>query len=318
MLRRIMAALLAGLACTVSLRAADGSSSIPEGSGALTIRKQVNEVHVSFIVEDGHKRLLRDVTRDRITVLDGGQWITNLTSFGENSDLPLRLALLIDCSDSMRKGFLKERAAAQAFVERMLRPDIDSLALIDFAGQSTISEMPHASANLINARISSFEPAGHTALYDAIYEASARLQMNNAGQQPMRRVMILLSDGEDNDSRHGRAEALEMAQRGDVVIYAITAHSRRYEYQGDAILRRIAEVTGGRAFILSSFDHVEKVFAEIESELRTQYSMTFRPPAPEECGFHRLQVQYQDRKMKVRARDGYFVCGANDVASGQR
>ncbi|MGE5737121.1 MAG: hypothetical protein ACM34E_18650, partial [Acidobacteriota bacterium] len=137
MLRRMMAALLAGLACTVSLRAADGSSSIPERSVALTIRKQVNEVNVSFIVEDGHKRLLRDVTRDRITVLDGGQSITKLTSFGENSDLPLRLALLLDCSDSMRKGFSKERAAAQAFVERMLRPDIDSLTLIDFAGQST-------------------------------------------------------------------------------------------------------------------------------------------------------------------------------------
>ena len=312
------AVLFAGLLCAMSLVAADGSSSIPEGSVALTIRKQVNEVHVSFIVEDGHKRLLRDVTRDRVSVLDGGQPITNLTSFLENSDLPLRLALLIDCSDSMRKGFSKQRAAAQAFVERMLRPDIDSLVLMDFAGQSRMSEMPHASANLINTRISSLEPAGHTALYDALYEASITLQMNSAGQQPMRRVVILLSDGEDNDSRHGRAEALEMAQRADLVIYAITAHSRRYEYQGDAILRRIAEATGGRAYILSRFDQVEKVFAEIESELRTQYSLTFRPPAPNQCGFHPLQVQYRDRKMKVRARDGYFLCGASDVASGLR
>jgi Ca-activated chloride channel family protein len=124
----------------------------------------------------------------------------------------------------------------------------------------------------------------------------------------VRRVIILLSDGEDNDSRHGRAEALELAQRLDIVIYAITAHSRRYEYQGDSILRQIAAATGGRAFVLSNFDQAEKAFVQIEAELRTQYSLTFRPGSRMPCGFHTILVRYSDRKMRVRARDGYYSC----------
>jgi Ca-activated chloride channel family protein len=321
MLHRVTAILAAGLLSNIlqpGSWAAVGTPSPLDGASTLTIRKQVKEVNVSFTVEDRHKRLLGGVTRDQVGVVDAGDSVTNFTSFRKNSDLPLRLALLVDCSDSMRKGFSKQRVAAQTFVERLLRPKIDSLLLMEFAGQSMTSEIPGVSPSLINSRINSFTAAGHTALYDAIFEASRRLQLNTPAQQPIRRIMILLSDGEDNESRHARAEAIEMSQRGDVVIYAITAHSRRYEFQGDAILRRIAQATGGRAFILSSFDQVDKVLAEIEKELRTQYSMTFLPPRPAQCGFHPLQIQYRIRKMKVRAKEGYFLCGPIDVpSSGQ-
>jgi VWFA-related protein len=321
MLNRMPAIVVGSVLLAASLPspsgAADGSNSPPNGAAVLTIHKQVNEVHVAFTVEDSHKRLVRNVGAGEIRLLDDGQSISSLTSFSENSDLPLQLALLVDCSDSMHKNFRRERAAAQAFVDRLLRPEMDSLLLVDFAGQATLQDISLNSAGLVNTRMSSLESAGHTALYDAVYEASSKVQRMRTRQQPVRRAMILLSDGEDNDSRHGRAEAIEMAQRAEIVIYAITAHSRRYEYQGDSILRLMAEATGGRAFVLSSFDQVGKVFAEIENELRTQYSMTFHPAAPAQCGFHPLQVQYRDRKMRVRARQGYYLCGANDGASGQ-
>jgi Ca-activated chloride channel homolog len=319
MLPRGSALLAVGVLLTAGscfLVAADGSSTIAAGA-ELTIYKQVNEVHVSFTVEDGHKRLIRDVSPREISILDNGRPVSSLTSFRENSNLPLRLAVLMDCSDSMSKVFARERAAAQVFVERMLRPEIDSVLLVDFAGQSTIFDVPADSASLIATKLNSFEAAGHTAVYDAIYEASIRVQMTSIEHQPVRRVMILLSDGEDNDSRHGRSEAIEMAQRAEAVIYAITAHSRRYEYQGDAILHWMAEATGGRAFVLSSFDQVDRVFAEIERDLRTQYSLTFRPSAPTQCGFHPLQVQYRNRKMRVRAREGYYLCGASDSVSSR-
>jgi Ca-activated chloride channel family protein len=277
------------------------------GSPALTIRKQVGEVHVSFTVEDRRKRLVMGVSRDEISLSTDGQAVQTLTSFGQNSDLPLRLALLVDCSDSMRKSFAKERRAAQDFAERLLRPDIDKLLLVDFAGQSSITDLSD-SPRLLRTKIKSLTAAGHTALYDAIYEVSTGPMMNGREVQPARRIMIVLSDGDDDDSRHGRAEAIEMAQRAGIVMYAISAHSSRYIYQGDAILRRMAEATGGRAFVLSSFDQIDKVFAEIEAELRTQYSLTFRPLAAEQCGFHHLEIRYRDKKMRVRSRQGYYYC----------
>lgn len=285
----------------------DGSRSSAEPDRpALILRKQVNEVHVSFTVEDRHKRPVRNIASDEIRLFDDGEEVTARTSFGENSDLALRLALLVDCSDSMRKNFRQERRAAADFAQRLLRPNLDSLLLVDFAGQASLFDAS-GSAHLVHAKMKTLEAAGHTALYDAIYEASIALGKNNASQ-PVRRVMILLSDGEDNDSRHGRAEALELAQRLDIVIYAITAHSRRYEYQGDSILRQIATATGGRAFVLSNFDQAEKAFVQIEAELRTQYSLTFRPDPRRPCGFHPIQLRYTDRKMRVRARDGYYFC----------
>jgi Ca-activated chloride channel family protein len=321
MLLRMVAVAAVGVLLMASipplLVATEGSSVATGGAAMITLHRQVSEVHVSFTVEDSRKRLVRDIVAGQIKILDDGRPVSSITSFGENSDLPLRLAFLLDCSDSMRKNFAGEVAAAQAFVERLLRPDIDSLLFIDFAGQSTISQAPaNTYPTVIAARMNSLAAAGHTAVYDAIYEAATRVMNDNREPQPVRRVLILLSDGEDNDSRHGRAEAIEMAQRADIVIYAITAHSRRFEYQGDAILRRMAEATGGRAFVLGSFDDVGKVFSEIESELRSQYTMTFRPVTPDRCGFHSVQVVYGTRKMKVRAREGYYSCSiSGDSAS---
>jgi Ca-activated chloride channel family protein len=312
MLHSLIALGLCGamLAGNSSALAEDGeeSQSAAQAAGiALTIQRQVSEVYLSFTAEDRHRKPLSDVRRDQVSVFDDGQAVKELTSFRQNSELPLRLALLVDCSDSMRKNFAKERRAAHAFAQQLLRPGLDSLLLVDFAGQSTTADVsggPH----LVEAKMKTLEAAGHTALYDAIYEASTTLWMNREERQPVRRVMILLSDGEDNDSRHGRAEAIAMAQRAEIVIYAITAHSRRYEYQGDAILRRMAEATGGRAFVLSSFDLVEKVFTQIEADLRTQYSVTFRPGPGKTCGFHTLRVGHRDRKVQIRAREGYYLC----------
>jgi VWFA-related protein len=308
MLRTLTALALGGL--LVAVPAAESGDEIRTVTDpvepALTIHRKVNEVHVSFTVEDRHNRPVRNIASDEIRLFDDGDPVDGLTSFGENSDLPLRLALLVDCSDSMRKNFRQERRAAEDFAQRLLRPNVDSLLLVDFAGQSSLSDVS-GTPHLVSAKIEGLEAAGHTALYDAIYEASTALGKGNE-TQPVRRVMILLSDGEDNDSRHGRAEALELVQRSDIVIYAITAHSRRYEYQGDAILRHITEATGGRAFVLGSFDQAEKAFTQIEAELRTQYSLTFRPMPLNRCGFHNLQVRYRDRKMRVRARDGYYFC----------
>ncbi len=317
LLRRMLRGAMAFLACGIMLGGTAFSATEPsENAGkaandiapALTIQRQVNEVHLSFVVEDRRRRPLPNIGRDEIRLFADGQPIERITSFEESSDLPLHLAILIDCSDSMQKGFVQERRAAQAFVRRLLRPEIDSLLLVDFAGQASLSNMTGRSANLLATKINSLEAAGHTAIYDAIYETASLALASAREDQPVRRVMILLSDGDDNDSRHGRAEAVDLAQRAGIVIYAVTAHNRRFEYQGDAILRQMTEATGGRTFILARFDEVEKVFAQIEAELRNQYSLTFRAPGPSRCGYHLLDVRHRNPTARVRARSGYYTC----------
>lgn len=307
MLRRLTILAVWGLLLSAPALCSDETGLKTDATGpTVTIRRQVNEVHLSFTVEDRNRRPVRNVVADEIRLFDDGQPVSAVTSFGENTGLAIHLALLVDCSDSMRKNFAQERRAAQNFSERLLRPKIDSLLLVDFAGQSSLADVS-GDPRLIQAKIGTLEPAGHTALYDAIYESS-RILANSHGPEPVRRVMILLSDGEDNDSRHGRAEALELAQQSEITIYAITAHSPRYEYQGDAILRRMADATGGRTFVLSSFDQAHKAFAQIEADLRNQYSLTFRPTAGRSCGFHKIQIRHDQRKMRIRTRDGYFLC----------
>jgi Ca-activated chloride channel family protein len=124
---------------------------------------------------------------------------------------------------------------------------------------------------------------------------------------PVRRLLILLSDGEDNYSLHSLQEAIEAAQRNDIAIYAITVHDRRYSHPGDAVLERLAAATGGRTFVLSKIAAVDQVFTRIEDELGAQYSVWFRSQAAH-VGYHRLEVLPRTGGLRIHAREGYYSC----------
>jgi Ca-activated chloride channel family protein len=126
--------------------------------------------------------------------------------------------------------------------------------------------------------------------------------------RPVRRIMVLFSDGEDNWSEHNLEDAIAAAQEADTAIYPITAHSHRYVYVGDKILRQLAENTGGHVFFLRNFDRPELVYKAIEAELRAQYVVGFRPAAESaQAGFHTLKISTRNHKLKVRSRSGYYV-----------
>ena len=278
---------------------------VTEAKG-LTIRARVEEVRVAFSVRD-RRTVVKEISADQFAVLDDGQPVSKLTSFSQDSSLPLHIGLLMDRSDSMQKGFAAEREAARKFLERLLRPQIDSLFLQDFAVQSSVQHLSAGNLQFITNRVESIRSGGHTALYDALVNASEAMS-TSAESEPARRVIILLSDGDDNYSRQSLDDAIEAAQRTDIAIYGITAHTSRWVYQGDIVLERLAAATGGRAFILKNFDEVERVFAQIEEELRTQYWVTFRPARARRCGFHTLEVRPHNSKLRVRAREGYYAC----------
>jgi Ca-activated chloride channel homolog len=275
-------------------------------ASTLTVRKKVEEVRIQFAVRKGRK-LVNDFSRDQLTVLDDGQLPAAITTFQREADLPLRIALLIDHSDSMQKGFAAEQQTARRFLEGFLRPAIDSVFVVDFSNTVAMSEVVSNPSQL--SPVQSLETSGQTALYDAIAAASNWFEKQAAELQPTRRVIILLSDGEDNYSRSNLPEAIQAAQRSDAAVYAITAHSSRLEYQGDPVLRQLGNATGGRAFILNTYNHADRVFSEIEAELRTQYSITFRLQNTHSCGYHTIRFLPRDPQLRVQARSGYYACG---------
>jgi Ca-activated chloride channel family protein len=293
----------------VSSPAADPSSSASTASAPslLTIRKRVEEVQVVFTVQDGNK-LVTDVTGDQLTLLEDGRPVLGLATFRRQFDLPLRAALLVDRSDSMQKGFAAEQQAARRFLERLLRPNIDSVLLAEFSTHVSISQQPVGSTQLISNELQSMHARGLTALYDALFETSRHSMMNGKESQPARRVIFLLSDGDDNYSRYSLEDAIAAVQQSEIIIYAITAHNDRRRHSGDAVLQRLAEATGGRAFVLKSFNGVDQVFAQVEDELRTQYSVTFHPVSADRCGYHSVALRLQNPRLRIRARDGYYGC----------
>src|SRR5690348_10700267 len=249
----------AGIAPAATPAAGSGSATV--ASSLTTFRKQVEEVRVVFAVRDGRK-LVKDVDRDELTFLDNGQQPAAITTFQQDSNLPLQVALLIDHSDSMQKGFAGEQQAAREFLERFLRPGVDSVFVVDFS--MTVSVSPLQTGDSGQVQVGGLQASGQTALYDAIVAASRSFTDNTNSQGPSRRVILLLSDGEDNYSRASYAEAVQAVQRADAAVYAVTAHNSHYEYRGDSVLRHLTGATGGRAFILGSYSGVNSVFSQIE------------------------------------------------------
>jgi VWFA-related protein len=277
-----------------------------------TIRALAAEVQVTFSAEDKRGHILPDLTASDISVLEDNRPVSAFTSFHRSSDLPLRLALMVDQSDSMQKAFPKELHAAEVFLQRLVQPATDSVFLVEFSSQASFSQPPKDHPELIFASYSRPPQATLTALYDALFKTAIRMDQEakpSSEQPPSRRAILLLSDGEDNLSMHTLGEVVDLAERSEIAIYAITAHSRRGPHPGDATLRQLADLTGGHAFVLDSFEHAGPVLAQIEQELRTRYSVSFHP-GQSRCGAHKITILHRNPQVHIRARDHYFQCGS--------
>jgi VWFA-related protein len=265
---------------------------------SLTIRRVVPEVQMVFAAEDRRGRPVLGLSAEQISVLDNGI-AAQLTSFRAAAGMPLRLALLLDTSDSMRPSFALAQQAALAFLQRSLHSADDQVFALSFAAGQAAGTGSNQAGALTTSRV-----GGQTALYDAVIAAVGSLRSTT----PARRVLLLLSDGEDNYSRTTLAEALEALQQANVALYSVTVHSPRLEYPGDRVLRQLAAATGGRAFLLGKYSAFGRVFASIENDLRSQYVVGFRPPgslAADE--FHPVKILPLRRGTLIRARAGYCI-----------
>jgi VWFA-related protein len=150
---------------------------------------------------------------------------------------------------------------------------------------------------------------GGTALYDAIYFACRDKLLQDQPRHKFRRAVVVVSDGEDNQSRFTRDQALEMAQKADAVIYAISTNISRNDTDGDKVLRYLTEETGGRAFFPFKVEDLAQSFENIANELRHQYNIFYRPePLKTDGLYHTVDLRVKGRKeLVVRARKGYYA-----------
>lgn len=272
------------------------------------ITLDVTRVNVLFTVTDKKGRFITDLGKDDFDIVENKKQQT-IQEFTAESDLPLRLAVLVDTSNSIRTEFKFEQEAAIRFMQSVLRPNADRMMLVGFdSAVSLVSDLTN-DMRALEKGIRSMRPGGGTSVYDAIYFAAKDKLMLDQPRDKFRRAMILISDGDDTESRYTRDQALEMAQKADVVIYAISTNTKRDDQDGDKVLKYLTEETGGQAFFPFKVEDLDQSFENIANELRHQYNIFYRPePLKTDGLYHPVQVRTKSRKdVVVRARKGYYA-----------
>jgi VWFA-related protein len=271
-------------------------------------KKNVDLVPVIFTVTDKHGKFVKDLKQDQFKILDNNRPPKQVVSFEPQTNLPLRVGLLIDASNSIRDRFLFEQQASEQFLRSIIRPDSDKAFVLAFDEVAEITQEFTNDLDKLTAGIKVIRPGGGTAMWDAVYYACRDRMMKEKNQTAVRRAIILVSDGDDNQSRVLRQEALEMAQRAEVIIYTISTNLSNIHDTGDHNLQALADATGGRAFYPYKIQDLSDDFNEIQGELRSQYSVSYKPDEFVANGeFRSIQIIPENKKLKVRARKGYFA-----------
>lgn len=282
-------------------------SSQPDES-VLTIKKRVDEVNVLFIATDKHGKFVRNLNEKDFAILDDHKPPQSIVNFRRETDLPIQLGLLIDTSGSVRGRFDFEQDAAATFLQNSIRPNFDKAFVVGFNGHSQMMQDFTDNAALLKAAVHRLQDGGGTALYDAIYRACHDYLIKDHEDRPSRRAIVIVSDGEDNQSEFSEAQAIEMAQRAEVIIYAISTDDSGLILRGDKVLERIATTTGGRAFFPFRTKDIKNSFAAIEDELRSQYIISYHPADFEADGRYRpIEITALKKDLQVRSRKGYYA-----------
>ena len=281
---------------------------IQEDDERTRILVDVTRVNVLFTVTDKKGRFVTDLAKPDFEVLENKR-PQSIMEFTAESDLPLRMAILVDASNSVRDRFRFIQEAAIHFVDTVVRPKQDRALVMSFDTKAeTVADLSDDPEKLA-AAIRELRAGGGTSLYDAILYASRDKLGVDQPRHKYRRAMIILSDGDDNQSDATRDQALEMAQKSDVVIYTISTNVTHIETDGDKVLRYFAAETGGQAFFPFKVEDLSQSFENIANELRHQYNIFYRPePLKTDGSYQTVNVKIKGRKdLVVRARKGYYA-----------
>ena len=312
---RIWAPLAAAGVLAIAVAAAAGqdparpAGQVLQSDEPTRIQVDVTRVSLLFTVTDKKGRFITDLVKDDFEIVEGKRRQT-ISDFAAESDLPLRLGILIDTSNSIRERFKFEQEAAGQFIDSVMRTNLDKAMVVSFDTSAELVSDLVSDTDKLTAAIRDLRPGGGTSLYDAIYFACRDKLSQDQPRYKFRRAIVIVSDGDDNQSRYTRDQALEMAQKADVVIYTISTNGiTRIESDGDKVLRYFAQETGGRAFFPFKVEDLDQSFENIANELRHQYSISYRPePLKTDGLFHAIDVRVRERKnLLVNVRRGYYA-----------
>jgi VWFA-related protein len=290
--------------------AGNGATDNPDDpqSAMITLHARVNEVNVLFIATDKHGKFVRDLNQSDFSILDDHKPPQAILNFRRETDLPLHLGLLVDVSGSVDGRFDFEQNAATSFLQRTLRTGFDKAFVVGFNSHSQMAQDFTDNVQLLSAGVHKLHDGGGTALYDAVYHACKEKFLKDRPDHPVRKAIVIVSDGEDNQSEISKAQAIEMAQRSEVIIYAISTDDSGLVMRGDKVLEQLAEATGGRAFFPFKMKDITHSFAAIEDELRSQYVVSYKPANFDADGRYRsIEISSLKKDLQVRARKGYFA-----------
>jgi Ca-activated chloride channel family protein len=290
------------------------------------LKREVRLVNIVFSVLDKHNHLVTDLGKNDFEVFDD-DIPQQVEFFSRETNLPLRIGLLLDTSNSIHSRLEFEQQAAFDFLYHIVRPGKDLAFLMTFDTHPQVQQAFTSNLDLMRQSIFTQRAGGGTALYDAIYDASNNYLRNPPPPETgtnVRRVLVVISDGLDDLSDHARSTAIEMAERAGVVIYTIsttnkwvspdqqTADSMPYlmhRTEGDKVLQQFADDTGGRSFYPYRVEDLGQAFVDISTELRSQYSIAYTPSTHAADGkFHPIRIELvHHHGLKVRARQGYWA-----------
>ena len=270
----------------------------PEAS-VPTFRVTTAEIHLTLTAVRGKNHPVTDLSQADFVVMQDGTPVDRIVSFGSYHHSPLSTLVLTDVSDSMLKGLPLERVGT-AWLRTNSDSSSDQLSFLDFGDEIETG----SNSKSVNHHL--------TSLYDALIETLSRFAADHDG----RRALILLTDGADNYSYHSLGDVIELAQRLDIAVYAITAHPNKKQYYRPDLLQKLCDETGGNYYDVRKLDEMMRAMSEINDELRNGYELVFRP-GPTSAGIHRLKIRSQQRDMRFFYRSAYFrpLPSTDEVAS---
>jgi Ca-activated chloride channel homolog len=305
--------LLAGMLCSGAAHAQTKPSANPPQSqkrsippARQVIKVPVNLVNVLFTVTNKKGRLMPDLGRDDFQVYEDGI-PQKISVFGRQSNLPLRIGVLIDTSNSVRPRLEFEKESAVDFLNAVLRPREDQAFLVGFDVEPVLLANYTDDVGKLSDAIHNLSAGGATGLFDAVYYACKQKMIYFPPPQPyLRRVLIIVSDGEDNESQHSMEEALSMAQRAEAIVFCISTNRTGITDRGDKVLKFLASQTGGEAFFPFEASDLDEAFKNIATELRSQYSLAYYSQAHDNA-FHHIRIKALEKGLRVHAKAGYFA-----------
>jgi len=311
---------LAGLAGSMAVARHAVAWQEPPIDPSQTISLDVTRVNILFTVADKKGRFVNNLLKEDLEVLEAKKK-QPILEFSAESELPLRIAILVDTSNSIRARFRFEIEAARTFLESVIRKGRDKALIYSFDTEAQLVQDFTDDTELLGNKLRDLRPGGGTALYDAMIAASRDRLTLDRPMYKFRRAMIIIGDGDDNASNSTRDQAMEVAQRADVVVFAIstnnggvmrdqaTERSQHIASEGDKVLQYLCKETGGLTYFPFRAEDLEQDFENIANELRSQYSVLFRPePLKVDGLYHPVEVRIPRRgDLVVRARKGYYA-----------